>query len=209
MLQRYLNPQNDIAFKRLFGQEKNKELLLALLSEVLEGQIKDPLKEVHFLPPFQEPEVVEYKQSIVDVLCRDEKGTQYIIGMQVAHQKVFCERAQYYIARAFSSQMKKGGKYEHVKGVIFLAFCNFVLFPSKQHYKSEIGSWDNETRSHQLDKLDFTFVELPKFQKQYHKEISELTQEEKFYYFLVHAPETKPEQLAVLTKQDKVMKKAY
>ncbi len=209
MIIRYLDPKNDIAFKRIFGQEKNKEILLVLLNEVLKDQIKNPIKDVHFLSPFQEPEALAQKQSIVDVLCRDEEGTQYIIEMQVARQKGFRKRAEFYASRAFWSQMGEGEEYEHLKAVIFLAFCNFSLFPKKEHYKSDHKSKDTRTGEHDMNSVNFTFVELPKFEKQRHKEISELSQEEKFYYFLLHAPHTSPEDLAVLTKHDKVMEKAY
>ena len=87
MTGKYLNPQNDVAFKRIFGSEKNKDILISLLNEVLKNQLKDPIKEVKFLSPIQDPEVSASKQSIVDVLCRDKKGTQYIIEMQVAKTK--------------------------------------------------------------------------------------------------------------------------
>ncbi len=209
MLGKYLDPQNDVAFKRIFGQEQNQDILLSLLNQVLKGQLTEPIKEVRFLSPIQDPEAMAQKQSIVDVLCRDKKGTQYIIEMQVAHNEGFKERAQYYAARAFGSQMKKGGWYQDLKEVIFLAFCNFSLFPKKKDYKSEHIILDRKTHEQDLDRLSFTFIELPKFEKQRTKNIHQLTQEEKFYYFLIHAPHINPEQLKVLTKKDIIMQKAY
>lgn len=209
MLGKYLNPQNDIAFKRLFGSEKNKDILITLLNAVLGNQLKDPIKEVKFLSPIQEVEVAAQKQSIVDVLCRDKEGTQYIIEMQVALTKGFQERAQYYASKAFISQMKKGQMYESLKGVIFLAFCSFNIFPKKKVYKSEHVILDKKTGENDLDKLSFTFIDLPKFDKQRGKDIGKLSLEEKFYYFLTHASQVNPEQLKALTEKNEVMRKAY
>ncbi len=172
MLSKYLNPQNDIAFKRLFGTEGNKDILISLLNEVLKSQLKNPIEKVTFLSPEQKPELMVNKQSIVDALCQDDKGTQYIIEMDVANTDVFYGRAQYYASKAFISQMNPGGLYEGVKGVIFLVFCNFNIFPKKLSYKSEHITFEEKKIENDLDKFSFTFIELDKFKKQKPKEIS-------------------------------------
>jgi len=158
MFTRFLDPQNEIAFKKIFGSEKNKDILITLLNEVLKKQLKSPIKNVTFLSPIQEPEVLPKKQSIVDVLCRDEKGAQYIIEMQVAHSAGFEERAQYYAAKAFISQMNKDGSQEDIKEVIFLAFTNFPIFPQKASYKNEQLILDKKTLENDLGKFSFTFI---------------------------------------------------
>ncbi|VEL21523.1 unnamed protein product [Protopolystoma xenopodis] len=68
----------------------------------------DKIKEVTFLPTIQVPEIAAKKQSIVDVLCKSEKGEQIIIEMQVSPQEGFEKRAQYYAAKAYSMQLNKG-----------------------------------------------------------------------------------------------------
>ena len=76
MLGKYLNPQNGFAFKRLFGVEKNKDILMELLNCVLKRQLHQHVVEVTFLPPVLDPEIFSQKQSIVDVLCKDQDGCQ-------------------------------------------------------------------------------------------------------------------------------------
>ncbi len=208
MIGNYLNPQNDIAFKRLFGTKKNKDILISLLNEVLKNQLQKQIKEVIFLSPIQLPEALENKQSIVDVLCEDTDGVQFIVEMQVAQTKGFEARAQFYASKAFISQMNVGGKYENLKEVIFLAFCNFNVFPKKKAYKSEHVILDRNTGENDLDKLSFTFVDLKKFAQQRSKEIRKLTEEEKFYYFLTNADQITPEQLEFLTLKNHIIKKA-
>ena len=72
VLRKYLNPKNDVAFKRIFGQEKNKDILLAMLNAVLAKQIHRPLQEVRFVSPIQAGKTVYQKQSAIDVLCKDQ-----------------------------------------------------------------------------------------------------------------------------------------
>lgn len=129
MLSKYLNPRNDIAFKRLFGQEKNKDILLAMLNSVAREHLHKPLEEVEFLSPNLDPDVYSQKQSILDVLCKDQDGCQYIIEMQNAYQKGFEEQIQYYACKTYVTQAESGMAYINLKRVIFLAFCDFDLFP--------------------------------------------------------------------------------
>ncbi|WCR59056.1 MAG: hypothetical protein PG978_000470 [Wolbachia endosymbiont of Ctenocephalides felis wCfeF] len=78
-----------------------------------------------------DPEIASDKQSIVDVLCRDENGVQVIVEMQVAKTKGFEKRAQYYAAKAYSRQANKGDQYEDLKEIIFIAIADCILFPDK------------------------------------------------------------------------------
>ncbi|MEM9569662.1 MAG: Rpn family recombination-promoting nuclease/putative transposase [Bacteroidota bacterium] len=208
MITKYLNPKNDTAFKRIFGTEKNSDILISMLNAVLKNQLHKPIKQIKFLSPVQEPEVAGSKQSIVDVLCEDKDGCKYIIEMQISHVEGFEARAQYYAAKAFINQSKKGGQYYDLKEVIFLAFCDFNIFPKKKSYKSEHVILDKETYECNLDKFSFTFIDLVKFDKQQAKSVAELTLEEKFYYFLCHAAEIGEKDLALLVK-DKTIKKAF
>ena len=209
LIRKYLNPQNDVAFKRIFGTEQNKDILIAMLNSVLKNQLHTPIRQVSFLSPFQEPEALSKKQSIVDVLCEDIDGCQYIIEMQIASAKGFEERAQYYASKAFINQLNKGEDYHDLKEVIFIAFCNFPIFPRKKDFKSEHITLDKKTRENNLDKLSFTFVDLIKFDKNRTKPVNELTLEEKFYYFLRHAQEMNDQALSKLIGKDIVIKKAF
>ena len=200
MIGKYLNPKNDAAFKRIFGTEKNKSILISMLNAVLKNQLHKPIKQIEFLNPSLEPALAGGKQSIVDILCQDKDGCRYIIEMQLGHADGFETRAQFYAARAFVNQAKIGDGYEELKKVLFLAFCDFSIFPEKKGYKSEHVLMDRKTNEHNLGMLNFTFVDLVKFDKQCTKSVSELTKEEKFYYFLCHATSIKDEELALLIK---------
>ncbi|ACN95311.1 conserved hypothetical protein domain protein [Wolbachia endosymbiont of Drosophila ananassae] len=80
-LSKFLDPKNDVAFRRIFGTEKNKDILIHFLNDILGFTGKDEIKEIEFLSTIQDAEIASDKQSIVDVLCRDSSGNRYIIEM--------------------------------------------------------------------------------------------------------------------------------
>lgn len=203
---RFLDPKNDFLFKRLFGKEQNKDILIYFINSILHLSGESAVQDVTYLQTDQNPEYAYKKQSMVDVLCRDLKGTQFIIEMQVAKFSGFEERAQFYAAKAYINQMNAGEKYEELKEVIFIALTDYVMFPDKPDWKSDHATLDKKTFAQDLKAFSFTFIELPKFTKT----INELTTiEEKWVYFFKHAHETMENDLVTLLGDDVVLKKAF
>ncbi|MBY0293478.1 MAG: Rpn family recombination-promoting nuclease/putative transposase [Alphaproteobacteria bacterium] len=73
--------------------EENKDILIHFLNDIITFKENGPIKEVTFLKPTQDPGTDAKKISIVDILCKDEKGNQYIVEMHVAKEKGFEKRA--------------------------------------------------------------------------------------------------------------------
>lgn len=203
---KYLNPRNDIAFKKIFGTEKNKDILIHFLNDVVVKAGKPLIKEVTLLNPMQHPVIASKKQSIVDVLCEDESGIKYIVEMQVAKVAGFEKRAQYYAAKAYASQTDSGETYDHLKEVIFLAITEYVMFAEKEGYKSMHVILDKETYEHDLKDFSFTFIELPKFNVTDIKDLK--TYEQKWCYFFKHAHDA-DDVGELLKNSDEVIQKAY
>jgi len=187
MIHRYLDPKNDLAFKKVFGSEKHKQIPINFLNAVFNLSGDDLIIDLEFLNTNQLPKIAAKKESIVDVLVRDQKGTHYIVEMQVAKIAGFEKRAQYYAAKTYCAHFDEGDDYPNLTKVIFLAITDYIVFPNKQGYKSEHVILDNESYEHDLKDFSFTFVELPKFRKENHELISI---EDKWYYFLKHADES-------------------
>ena len=205
-LGKFLDPKNDVAFRKIFGTEKNKDILIKFLNDMVVFKEGKPIVDVTFLKTIQDPEISSKKTSVVDILCTDQDQNTYVVEMQVASHKGFEKRAQYYAAKAYVSQMDKGGKYENLKEVIFLAIANFTMFPQKESYKSDHVILDRDNHQHDLKDFSFTFLELEKF----HKTITELSSMiEKWCYYFKHAQETTPEDLDRIIGQDLVIKRAY
>lgn len=124
----FLDPTKDITFKKLFGCEEHKNILVSFLNNVLGRKEGKKIIDVSFLAPFNHPESPIYKVSVVDVRCTDQEKKNYIIEMQVNDNKNYVERCQYYTAHALAKQLKKRGKYVTISPVIFIGIINFSLF---------------------------------------------------------------------------------
>ncbi|WP_265025621.1 Rpn family recombination-promoting nuclease/putative transposase [Wolbachia endosymbiont of Rhagoletis indifferens] len=204
---KFLDPKNNFAFKRIFGTEKNKDILVHFLNDILGLTGEAEIKDVKFLSPIQNPEIAAKKESIVDVLCRDFTGVQFICEMQVARTSGFEKRAQYYAAKAYSSQADVGARYQDLKGVVFIAITDFILFPDKVAYKSDHVTFDKVTYEHDLKDFSFTFIELPKFPKTKEDQLENIV--EKWCYFFKHASETSEEDLKKIVGSDVIIGRAY
>ncbi|MBA8755010.1 Rpn family recombination-promoting nuclease/putative transposase [Wolbachia endosymbiont of Drosophila bicornuta] len=206
-LSKFLDPKNDVAFRRIFGTEKNKDILIHFLNDILGFTGKDEIKEIEFLSTIQDAEIASKKQSIVDVLCRDENGVQVIVEMQVAKTKGFEKRAQYYAAKAYSRQADKGDQYQDLTEIIFIAIADCILFPNKSEYKSDHVMLDKDSYEHDLKDFYFTFIELPKFPKTKEDQLGSIV--EKWIYYFKYADETSEEELEKIIGSDVIIKKAY
>jgi predicted transposase/invertase (TIGR01784 family) len=161
-IDKFGDPKNDVVFKKLFGNEKNKDLLIDFINSVLpEKHVED----VEYIPTNLEPEIRAKKQSILDVLCTDKNGSKYIIEIQNAKEKSFEKSALYYASYSYSTQLNKGVKYSDLKEVIFIAITDFVMFPEKEAYISTHTMRDRKTNEHDWKDFSFAFIELPKYKE--------------------------------------------
>jgi predicted transposase/invertase (TIGR01784 family) len=208
-LSKFLDPKNDIAFKRVFGSEEHKDILIHFINDILEFKDNDQIESIEYLSPIQDSELISKKQSIVDVLCRDKNGVQIIVEMQVAPNEGFEKRAQYYAAKAYSRQLNKGSenRYAQLKKVIFIAITNYRVFPDKLEYKSDHIVLDKKTFEHDLQDFSFTFIELPKFKKTKIEELNGIL--EKWCYYFKYADETSEQDLKDIIGSDLVIERAY
>ncbi len=161
-LSKFLDPKLDLTFKKIFGTEKNKNILIHFLNDILGFTGVNTIQDVEFLSTIMNSEIASDKQSIVDVLCKDSYGNRYIAEMQLARDKGFEKRAQLYAAKAYSRQ---SGNYIDFKKVFFIAISNSTLFPTEVEYISTHNIREIKTNGHYLKDFQFVFIELPKFTK--------------------------------------------
>jgi predicted transposase/invertase (TIGR01784 family) len=196
---KYADPKNDFVFKKLFGRDENKALLINFINDALPGR---HVEDVELIPTILEPEIRVKKQSIVDVLCKDQDGSKYIVEMQVAKEKGFEKRAVFYASKAFVTQMNRGGKYTNLKDVIFIAITNYVMFPEQKECISIHRIGDKYTDENALQNiLSFVFIELPKYDSRNFEDKSGIY---RWCDFFKYAKEQK-----CLPSVDETIKKAY
>lgn len=194
----FADPKTDFVFKRIFGTEEHKPLLMALLNGLLELDEAHRVVEVELLSAEQRPKVQELKYSIVDVKCTDARGTHYVVEMQVLNVEGFEKRVVYNVAKAYTSQLDAGQKYPDLNDVIGVTVCDFELWPqSKGATVPMLSRWRMQEQhggTRGLGQLQFVFLELPK----YDSSRPPRTAVEKWAYFFREASnlEVVPEVLA-------------
>ncbi|MDR0773523.1 MAG: Rpn family recombination-promoting nuclease/putative transposase [Wolbachia pipientis] len=206
-LSKFLDPRNDLCFKKIFGTEKNKNILIHFLNDILGFAEASAIQEVEFLSTIMDPEIASDKQSIVDVLCKDSIGNRFVIEMQLARDKGFEKRAQLYAAKAYSRQLDKSGNYIDLKKVFFIAISNCNLLPEEVGYISTHNIRDIKTNGHYLKDFQFVFIELPKFTKSKVEQLESVV--DRWLFFFKYAEETTDEDLKKIAEKAPIIKLAY
>ena len=85
----FLDPTNDLAFTKIFGNEKKKHILISFLNSVLRLPVNEQITDVRLLNPKQAPHLPGAKETILDVRCHDQTGAEYIVEMQVTTAVIF------------------------------------------------------------------------------------------------------------------------
>ena len=154
----------DIAFKKVFGSDQHKDILIGFLNAVLDLQGEKSIKEVTLKNPWQPPDIAILKETILDIKAIDNRGVSFIVEMQVEKKSSFQKRAQYYTAKAYTSQIDKGEDYPTLGQVIFIGILDFNCFEGDAYLTRHL-ILNQATQKQELKDLEFNFLELPKFDK--------------------------------------------
>jgi predicted transposase/invertase (TIGR01784 family) len=198
----FADVKNDIAFRKIFGNENRKETLISFLNAVLGFEGDQQVASVKIMNPYQLPKLRGGKVTIIDVKATDQAGRHYLVEMQVGELDGFAKRVLYYFSKSYGDQIKRGDFYRQLNPVIFIGILDFA-FTANPHYLSRHQIRDVETHEQALKDVEFNFIELPKFTK----ELPQLaTLVEKWVYFIKNA-----ENLDVIPENvdDEGLKSAY
>ncbi len=194
--------KNDIAFRKIFGNETKTQILISFLNAVLQLEGTKQIVWVEILNPYQLPRMAGSKTTILDVRAKDESGNFYIVEMQVTDKKGLDKRITFYSARGYASQLDASENYYQLKPVIFIGILDFEYLQNP-HYLSRHLILDADTHEHKLKDLEFTFIELPKFDKT-EQELQTLT--DKWIFFIKNAEDLN---LIPASVNDEGLKNAY
>ena len=180
----FADPKSDLAFKKIFGDENHKEILISFLNAILDFQGNRIIVDVTLVNPEQVPKIEEMKFTILDMLVINKNGERFIVEMQKRDNYDFTKRSLYYTSKAYIQQLGKKESYDTLKKVYFIGLLNFNMFDNID-YVSRHLILNKETLKNDIKDFEFTFIELNKFQK----ELGELTNTlDKWVYFLKNAP---------------------
>jgi predicted transposase/invertase (TIGR01784 family) len=175
----FVDIKNDIAFRKIFGNEKKKVILISFLNAVMQLDGENRIVDITVANPYQLPILPNYKASIIDVRAKDSKGNTFIIEMQVADVAGMDKRLLYYTSKEYSQQIESGERYTELNPVIFIGIFDFDF--SQGNYLSHHAICNIKTGERIIKDMDFYFIELPKFNKQLH-ELDNVT--DKWIYFI-------------------------
>jgi predicted transposase/invertase (TIGR01784 family) len=163
---RYINPYTDFGFKKLFGTEMNKDLLISFLNALLMG--RRTIKDISYLP-MERLGLYGNRRAIFDVFCEDEDGGKFIVEMQNVSQQYYKDRSVFYSTFPIQEQGQQGDDWDFsLKDVYTVGILNFVFRDgeySPDCYHHEVMLMDTKTKKVFYDKLTYIYLEMPKFNK--------------------------------------------
>lgn len=177
---KYLDPTNDLAFKKVFGDKARMIKLLNALMRLPEELMIEDLEEVS---TEQIPDLGQLKRSIIDIKCKDRQGNTYIVEMQNGYAESFLKRTQFYASKALTNQVQRGMTYASIAPVILIAIVHDFK-PLKDENLDVITfhrTVEVTTNKSYLKDLSYVFVELDRFNK---TEVELQTFEDHWLFFL-------------------------
>ena len=161
---KFINPFTDYGFKKIFGQEISKDLLIDFLNDLLKGE--RVITDLTFLNNEQLPKYDEGRGLIYDIYCCTDTGEKIIVEMQNKSQLHFKERALYYLSNAIVQQSEKGNEWKfNIKAVYGVFFMNF-LFDHCVKLRTDVILADRDTGELFSDRMRQVFIALPLFNKE-------------------------------------------
>ena len=161
---KFVNPKNDVAFRKIFGSADKTNILIGFLNAVLNLKEEKIIQSVQILNPYQTPKLEKLKTTILDVRATDKRGITFIVEMQIAYTTGIRKRFTYYTAKGYASQIERGEDYPKLNQVIFIGLLDFKLFTGKKatkHYLSRHHILDTATHQQEFKDLEMNFIELP------------------------------------------------
>lgn len=165
LLERYINPYTDFGFKKLFGTDMNKDLLISFLNALLHGE--QSIKDITYLNTEHLGTQEIDRRAVFDVYCENEQGEKFLVEMQKGEQQFFKDRSLFYSTFPIREQAVKGKSWDYeLKAIYTIGILNFT-FDDKDnnYYHHEVKLLDIRTKEVFYDKLTFIYLEMPKFNK--------------------------------------------
>jgi predicted transposase/invertase (TIGR01784 family) len=167
-----INPRVDLAFKKIFGTEGNKDLLISLINSIV-GE-EDQVVDVTLLNPYNQKNFKKDKLSILDIKAEGSDGKKFNIEIQIADEADYDKRALYYWAKLYTDQLKEKEDYGTLEKVIGIHILNFTSILDSEKYHNAFHITEKETGLHYFKELELHTIELKKFKDTLGKEFEDI-----------------------------------
>lgn len=158
-----LNPRVDFVFKKIFGSEENKDILMSFINSVVSAE--DQVVDLTLRNPFSSKSYLQGKLVILDIRAVDVSGRHYNIEMQITDQLHYEKRALYYWSDMYAKQLNEGATYSELKKTIGIHVLNFNLMDETDfHNRYYVTNHASKKRAFQ--DLELHTIELEKFERE-------------------------------------------
>jgi len=159
-----LLPKVDFVFKRIFGSEENKDVLLAFLNAVFKLPLEKQLTELEILNPYIDKEALSDKVAVLDIHARTATGMLINIEIQLANRFNMEKRTLYYLGKMYTGQLSEGQDYRELKKTVNINILDFAYLPGERYHHVFHLREDQEPELVLSDDLEIHFLELPKLE---------------------------------------------
>jgi predicted transposase/invertase (TIGR01784 family) len=156
-----ISPRVDLAFKKIFGVEENKDLLISLINSIV-GQ-DDQVEDITLLNPYNPKNFRQDKLSILDIKAKGIDGKRFNIEIQISDEADYDKRALYYWAKLYTEQLKTAQDYSTLSKAIGIHILNFTSIPQAQNYHNVFHITEKENGFAYFKDLELHTIELNKF----------------------------------------------
>ncbi|WP_341749214.1 Rpn family recombination-promoting nuclease/putative transposase [Candidatus Tisiphia endosymbiont of Sialis lutaria] len=167
-----ITPRVDLAFKKIFGVEENKDLLISLINSIV-GQ-EDQVAEVTLLNPYNPKNFKNDKLSILDVKAKSVDGKRFNIEIQISDEADYDKRALYYWAKLYTEQLKVAQDYSTLSKAIGIHILNFTSIPKVDKYHNVFHIVEKDSGLLYFKDLELHTIELNKFTDNSHEELADI-----------------------------------
>ncbi|MBF0206268.1 MAG: Rpn family recombination-promoting nuclease/putative transposase [Oligoflexia bacterium] len=198
------NPKVDLVFRKLFGSEENKDILMSLVNSVL--QLKSPITEITIENPYNFASYAKSRKSILDISATDQQGICYDIEIQFKEQNSYDKRALYYLSKLYVDRLEEGQSFYTLNKAVGIHFLDFDYFADGRHCRRVIfKDADTSEEIEELQNAELYFIELTKYRDGWGQAIGAL---ERWITFLNFAASLKEGEIPENIKTDPTMLKA-
>ena len=167
-----ISPRVDIAFKKIFGVEENKDLLISLINSIVSNE--DQVSDIILLNPYNAQNFSREKLSILDIKAQGLDGKRFNIEIQISDEADYDKRALYYWAKLYTEQLEVAEDYSTLSKAIGIHILNFISIPEVDKYHNVFHITEKETGELYFKDLELHTIELKKFTKDSSEQLSDV-----------------------------------
>jgi predicted transposase/invertase (TIGR01784 family) len=167
-----ISPRVDIAFKKIFGVEENKDLLISLINSIV--GTSDQVSDVTLLNPYNPKNFKKDKLSILDIKAKGASGKRFNIEIQISDEADYDKRALYYWAKLYTEQLKAAQGYSGLSKAIGIHILNFTSIPKAKEYHNIFHIAEKNKGFTYFEDLELHTIELNKFSSNANEELVDI-----------------------------------